>query len=433
MTMRISSSYLRTMTEQVKKTNQMRDLIVVGGGASGLMAGIAAARSGIAVTILDHQTEAGRKLLSTGNGKCNFTNRKQGSEYYRCSDPAFVLQVIEAFSERDTIRFFEELGILSCEKNGYYYPRNGQASAIREALLAETDRLGIELRTDIGIRSIRRTESGFYFDTKSGAMTSQSCILAAGGKAAPKTGSDGSGFIYAGKLGHSVRTPLPALVPLVCDAKWLPLTAGVRAAAKVSLFIDGEKAASDTGEVQLTDYGISGIPVFQVSRFASEALSAERAVTAQLDFLPELDEEEIAAWLEGQAKLYGDGKNLEELLSGLVHKKIAAMICEKKDRRYQASSVRKIVRRLKQLRLPVIATRSFEQAQTTCGGIPLEELKPVTLESRLVPGLFFAGEMLDVDGMCGGYNLQWAWSSGVAAARGVGEYLGRSNMRKDFS
>ncbi len=401
------------------------DLIVVGGGASGIMAAISAARTGVRVAVLDHHAVSGKKLLATGNGKCNFTNQMQGSSCYRCDDPAFVLQVLNQFPLEKTLHFFRDLGLVPRERQGYYYPRSGQAAAVRNALLSEIKRLNVKIYNEIGIRNICRQRDHFLLETKSGDFTARTCILAAGGKASPKTGSDGSGYIYVEKLGHTIHKPLPALVPLISDAAWLKETAGVRCDAAVVLLVDGQAVASDAGEVQMTDYGISGIPVFQVSRYASLALDRKESVTAVLDFLPELSAEEIRSIFVNCMSSSGTGKNWEELLSGMVNQKISAMLCgrlnlpqktvvsqPKKVRQYQTEQ---IIRELKGTTVPIIGTKTFDQAQVTCGGIPVEEICPKDLQSRLVPGLFFAGEIIDVDGICGGYNLQWAWSSGYVA------------------
>lgn len=401
------------------------DLIVVGGGASGLMAAISAARAGVNVAVLDHHAVSGKKLLATGNGKCNFTNQMQGSSCYRCDNPAFVLQVLNQFPVKETLCFFQNLGLISKERQGYYYPRSGQASAVRNVLLSEADRLNVKICNEIGIRNIQRQKNRFFLQTKSGDFTARTCILATGGKASPKTGSDGSGYIYAEKLGHTLHKPLPALVPLISDAVWLKETAGVRCDAAVTLLVNGNLAAADTGEVQLTDYGISGIPVFQVSRYASVALEEKCSVTAVLDFLPELSEEEIRSILVNCLSSSGVEKSWEELLSGLVNQKIDTMICRKlrlpqksvvsQPRKVWLHQLGQIVRELKGTSVSITKTKNFDQAQVTCGGIPVDEICPDDLQSRLVPGLFFAGEIIDVDGICGGYNLQWAWSSGYVA------------------
>ena len=407
------------------------DVIVVGGGAAGLMAAIQAASMGAKTAILDHHEVSGKKILATGNGKCNFTNLMQGESYYRCDTPAFVLHILEAFSALDAVDFFRELGVLTKERQGYCYPRSGQATTIRNALMRRVEALNVELYNGIGIRKIQQEKDGFVLDTKNGIFASKSCILATGGMASPKTGSDGSGYIYAKTLGHTVKKPLPALTALTAETGWLKQTAGVRADAKVSLLVDGTCVAQDTGEVQMTEYGVSGIPVFQVSRYASLALEENQRVEVVLDFAPEYTEDALREFLKDQVAQVSGDKTWKELLAGIVNEKLAVMLCTQKhlgERTIASVSEakrrqlqRELVHLLKQVKLSVNGTKGFSFAQVTCGGIPVEELTE-QMESKKVPGLFFAGEIVDVDGICGGYNLQWAWSSGTVAGRQAALY-----------
>ncbi len=396
------------------------DVIVVGGGASGMMAAIAAAKQGCRVCILEHKEMPGKKILATGNGRCNFTNLVQGCDCYRGSAPAFVLPALEQFSAENTKAFFEELGILSTDRNGYCYPRTMQASCIRNALLLALKTNHISVFCDVGIRRIHKTSDGFRIETKTGDYLTKTCVLAAGGMAFPKSGSDGSGYIYAKQLGHTCVEPLPALVPLLADASWLKQTAGVRAEASVHLYVDGEDVDTDTGEVQFTDYGISGIPVFQISRHASRALSEDKCVEAVLDLLPEYSQAQAVDWLQAQIKRKNKTCGIKEILAGVVNEKLAQMISEAV-KASGAVTAKDLARSLKCVRLPITGTKGFMQAQVTAGGIRTEEVCPETMESKLVNGLYFAGEILDIDGKCGGYNLQWAWSSGYCAGSHAGK------------
>ncbi|MCD7981578.1 MAG: NAD(P)/FAD-dependent oxidoreductase [Clostridiales bacterium] len=406
------------------KNIPVSDVIVIGAGASGLTAAIAAARKGASVLILEHNSISAKKILSTGNGKCNFTNARQEPSCYRSDRPQLVQDAMEQFSWKDTVVFFEELGILTKSVNGYYYPRSAQASAVRDALLSGIRELGVHVRFKTELTGIQFKTDGFHIQTNNGAYRAGRCILATGGIAAPKTGSDGSGYLYAKQLGHTVVRPLPALVALSSPAPWIPGTAGVRCDARVSLFVDGEKQAEDTGELQLADYGISGIPTFQVSRYASVSLAEKHRTEAEIDFIPEMPAEELYPYLSARVFRSGAKKTWRDILNGVCNQKIADMIC--RTLRLQDSLIRNfpeqtvkeqlalIVRQLKATRIPISGTGAPERAQTTCGGVPLKEIG-VDMQSGFVPGLYFAGEILNVDGICGGYNLQWAWTSGFIA------------------
>lgn len=401
------------------------DVIVVGAGASGLMAAITAARKGAKVLILEHIDVPGKKILATGNGRCNFTNIEQGTWYYRSESPVFAMSSLRQFSERDAIAFFESIGILATEKNGYYYPRTMQASTIRNGLLKEIERLEISILYNVGIRRIEKKEDLFEFDTKSGSFFAKACILATGGKADSKTGSDGSGYIYAKQLGHTVTDTVPALVPLVSNASWLKAVKGVRQEANVSLYVNGELAASDWGEVQFTDYGISGIPVFQVSRFASKALFDKKEVTASIDFVPSMSKAGLSEWLAMQLHFYKSMGTMTDVLSGIVNYKIAEVLAAKlpfANQPFAELSSGQIFilaeaacKDLKSTVIQITDTKPFTQAQVTAGGVSTLEINQDSMESTLVSKLYFAGEIIDVDGACGGYNLQWAWSSGYVA------------------
>ncbi len=403
--------------------DRQSDIIIVGAGASGLTAGIHAARAGAHVLILEHMDKAGKKILATGNGKCNFTNEKQGIAYYHGKNPAFVLPALRCFGVKETLHFFETLGIYPKKKwDGYYYPASGQASSVAQSLLLECSRLNVRIAYNIGIREIKKTATGFSCHTKQGNFASKCCILATGGKAAKKTGSDGSGFLYIEKFGHKLTDIVPALVQLQGKQSFLKEIAGIRADAKVSIYIENEKMAENTGELQLTKFGISGIPTFQVSRHASLALSAGKRVFALLDFLPDVTAKDTLNLLKRRFGHYGAGKNAAQALLGLFADKLndvllreAGISASKPANRCTKDELARLAGTVKALRIDVVGTKGFDDAQVSAGGVDTDEVNPTTMESRLVPGLFFAGEVLDVDGMCGGYNLQWAWSSGYVA------------------
>lgn len=402
----------------------MYDIIVIGGGAAGMMAAITAAKEKTSVLLLEHMEECGKKILVTGNGRCNYTNMMQGIEYYRGDDPAFVLPGLDAFGYQDTMQFFKELGVLSKEKKGYVYPRNMQASTIRDALLSAMHHLGVQIICNCGIREIRHTDSGYEICTKNGDFLSETVILATGGKSNKKTGSDGSGFLYLDKLSHNTTDLVPALVGLKATQSFCKKLAGIRAEARVNLFVDNSQISADTGELQMTDYGISGIPTFQISRYAAKALHKNKEVHVLIDFLPELSQEEIQKILDDRKK-QSPNSNLQEVWQGLVNRKLCEVVLSDvmgvcTERKLCACSRQELVDMVqifKGLRMDIYSTGSYEQAQVTAGGVCTTEIHAQTMESALHDGLFFAGEMIDVDGMCGGYNLQWAWSSGYLAGK----------------
>lgn len=398
-------------------------VVIIGGGASGMMAAVAAASAGAKVTIVEHKDRVGKKLLSTGNGKCNFTNASQSADCYHSDNKGFAWKIVCRFDEKAVCDFFRELGVYPKERNGCYYPHSAQASSVLDVLRMELERLHVTILTGQECRGILSRKGKFHIELNDRELICDKVILAAGSKAAAVTGSDGSGYILAKKLGHHLIPVLPALVQLKCAESFYKSISGVRINAKVSLFTEETLLASDQGEVQLTAYGISGIPTFQVSRYAAKALYAGKKVTARLDFAPEMSFDELLSFFIQRAQTRPQ-KKAEEFLTGMFPKKLNDLwirLCDI-ERSKEAGSLTKrelvkLTAMIKEFSTHVTSTNSFEQAQVCCGGIDTSEVNPLTLESRLVPGMYFAGEILDVDGPCGGYNLQWAWSSGHVAGR----------------
>ena len=401
----------------------MRTVAVIGGGASGMMAAVTAASEGARVILLEHKDRIGKKILSTGNGRCNFTNIHQEPICYHSEDPLFPWEVVERFNAQAVISFFLQLGVYSKNRNGYIYPNSDQASAVLDAFRMELDRLKVEIRTGVECREIRPGKKGFTVLTDQGPVRADRVILCAGSKAAPTTGSDGSGYDLAKKLGHRILPVLPALTALKCEEKFFKSIAGVRANGSVSIWSGGECIAKDTGEIQLTDYGISGIPVFQVSRYASKLLYEKKEMDAVLDFMPDFTKEQTNAFLRARAKTRPD-KSAEMFLIGLFHKKLCDLWIrlseiprQRKAGELTEDEIARLTDLIKEFRVRVRETNPYDKAQVCCGGVDTREVNPETLESVYVPGVYFAGEILDVDGMCGGYNLTFAWASGYVAGK----------------
>lgn len=407
-----------------------RRVIVVGGGAAGMMAAITAAKEGAEVRILEHNDRIGKKILSTGNGRCNFTNEYQTPSDYRSDEEQFPWKVISRFPYEETMCFFEELGIMGKKKNGGLYPFSEQASAVLDVLRMEVELRKINVCTGMDVKKIQITRKGFRVEGISKELGKQifhgdALILATGSKAAPKLGSDGSGYSLAKSLGHSMIPVVPALVQLECSENFYKALAGIRVYGKVTMLVDSKTVADDTGEIQLTEYGISGIPVFQVSRFASRGLYEKQKVEAVLDFMPDISEEVFETYLKKRISERPD-KKMEMFFTGVFHKKLAQVFLKRADIRPEKEAgmltgqeCKRLVQTVKKFRTTIRATKSFEQAQICAGGVNTKELYAENMESKLVKGLFFVGELVDVDGICGGYNLQWAWSSGYVAGKGA--------------
>lgn len=399
----------------MRKEEIRHELLIIGGGAAGLMAAITAARTGADVAILEHTDNIGKKLLVTGNGRCNLTNLYQTPQCYRSSDSDAVWSVVSAFTQKDTIAFFEELGLLTRDRGGYVYPYSNQAGSLLRVLKTELFRLHIPVYYRTQIQNIRKENDYFQCETEEKRYYADKLILATGSKAAPKTGSDGSGYVLAKQLGHTVTEIYPALVQLLAKEKCFKKLAGIRADAEVKLYVDEKITAEDIGEVQLTEYGISGIPVFQISRYASKGLAEGKTVRVEIDFCPALNETKLTEWIEKKLR---DGIRIREILCGILNEKLAEYFAESfasYERR------RELIQNIKYFPVTIMGTKDFEQCQVCMGGVPLLEIDAESMESCLVEGVYFAGELLDVDGICGGYNLQWAWSSGHLAGQKAAE------------
>lgn len=401
----------------------MNKIIIIGAGASGMTAAISAARHGAEVTLLEHKDRIGKKILSTGNGRCNYTNLSQHPDCYRCENPSFPWPVIQKFDEKAAVRFFQELGICPRERDGCLYPASGQASAVLDVLRMELNRLGVRVYTGIHVLKVSPEKRGFLVKASETEIRADKVILCTGSKSAPSTGSDGSGYEIARKLGHRIVPVLPALVQLRCQEDFYKSISGVRVYGRVALYTDGTYTAADTGEIQLTDYGISGIPVFQVSRYAAKALWQKKKVTAVLNFLPDLETAQVFSFLKERSLLRPE-KTMEDFFTGVFHKKLAALFIrlsqisrQKKAGELDDAQWLRLSRLISCFETRITATNSFEQAQICCGGVDTRDVCKESLESLRIPGLYFAGEILDVDGMCGGYNLQWAWASGYLAGK----------------
>ena len=391
----------------------MKKVVIIGGGASGMMAAIQAARTGAAVTLLEHNEKPGKKILATGNGRCNLTNLVQEPSRYRSSQPDFPWKIITQYPLEDTLAFFSELGIYTKDRNGWVYPYSDQAAGVAQVLELEARHQKVKIKTTEEVTDILREDGQYLVKTATWQYPCDSVIISCGSSASNVEGSSTTGYELAEKLGHMVVKPLPSLCGIRGKDNYYAKWAGSRMDGRITLEIDGETVGEEQGEILFTEYGISGIGVFQLSRYAVRGTDEGKIATYHLDLMPQLTKEELVKLLLDRQQA-GSYKNPQELLIGLLPRKMIDVLVKKT---YEPE---KIAERLKDWQVPVKGAYALQQAQICSGGVDPRELTD-QLESRLHPGIYFTGEVIDVDGPCGGYNLQWAWSSGAVAGRAAAE------------
>lgn len=402
----------------------MSTLAVIGAGAAGLAAAIAAKRAGAGrVLLLERLPRAGKKILVTGNGRCNFTNTDISAEHYH-GDRAFAAQVIERFGTAQAIEFFESIGVPSHVEDGRVYPRSESAAGLLDALRIAAE--GCELTENFAAAKLRKIGEKWEMSADDGRnIEADAVIVAAGGCASPKFGSDGSGFELFRALGYEITPPQPALVQLKVTKPSVAALKGVRVRAEVKALRGGATIHSERGEVLFTEYGLSGIPIFQVT-------ARKPCDTIALDFLPELGDEELLRDLTDRRAIFAS-KTAEDFFAGMLHKRLGNMIfrtagVEKLSlevAKFDDILLKKLAYCLKNFEFAIGGRMGFESAQVTAGGVCLRRFSPLTMESLDDGGLYAAGEVLDVHGDCGGYNLHWAWATGhiagTAAAQAIRE------------
>lgn len=400
-------------------------LIIVGGGAAGIMAAICAKDRGADVAIVEGSDRVGKKILTTGNGRCNITNKFIEPNRYHSDNPKFFNAALKNFSNEDTINFFSSLGLpLVTLEEGKMYPMSLQASSVLDIMRFALEEKGIPVYLNSKVKEIKPWKKGFKIAASSDVEYHCSkLLLCCGGKSAANTGSDGTGFTLAKKLGHTIVNPIPALVQLKLDYKNLKALAGVKFNGIAEALINGEVKRKEFGEILFTDYGISGPPILQLSRTASYAISKKKEVTLRVNMIYNMNIEELQAFFEGHFALFGH-RSVHDSLIGIVNKKMIPILLKEAGITdihkpcYNLTWKEKLTlyRLLQTWEFRVIDTNSFSNAQVTAGGVDTREVDPLTLQSKLIPNLYFAGEILDVDGDCGGFNLQWAWTSAFIAS-----------------
>jgi predicted Rossmann fold flavoprotein len=404
------------------------EIIIVGGGAAGIMTAILLKDMGIDTAILEGNDRIGKKILVTGNGRCNITNKYAEESRYHSQNPEFFKHSLNTFKSSDTISFFSSIGLpLVTLEEGKMYPMSLQASSVLDIMrLALVDR-NIPVYLNSKVKAIKQSKKGFKLEIASGDICEcNKVILTCGGKSLASTGSDGSGYNLAKSFGHNIINTIPGIVQLKLDYKNLRALSGVKFNGIAELFINGEITRREFGEILFTDYGISGPPILQLSRTASYALSKGKKTVLNVNILYTMGEEALENFFETHFALFNH-RSVHDCFIGIVNKKLIPILlkeagvtdihkaCSDLDYREKKS----LYKLLNSWEFNIIDTNGFTNAQVTAGGVDTTEVDSETMESKLVPNLYFAGEILDVDGDCGGFNLQWAWNSAFSAAKGA--------------
>ncbi len=397
---------------------------IIGGGASGMAAALAAAENPNARIILfERQARLGRKLQATGNGRCNLSNIHAGEQGYHGSEPDFSRPAISAFPPEDTLRWFQSLGLFTVtEESGKVYPYSDQANSVVDVLRLSLEQPNITVKTGFEVKKIKRTEDGFAVSDGEETVTCQRLIVACGGLAGSKLGGSMSGYKLLGKLGHKSTKLRPALVQIKSGWGGIVSLKGVRANCHVKILQDGQLFAQSRGELQFTELGVSGPVIFEISR---DVCCAPGKWVCQLDFLPQYPEEVLARELQRRRNT---ALPMDELLTGILHNRLGRVLTKAAGIRGKQlvseisnQELQEVCRTVKAFQLELTEPLGMDSAQVTAGGVLTGQFDPITMESKLVPGLYACGEVLDIDGDCGGYNLQWAWSSGRCAGLNAGK------------
>ena len=400
---------------------------IIGGGASGMAAALAAAENpAVQVILMERQSRVGRKLAATGNGRCNLTNTNANETKYHGTAPAFAKPALDAFPVQETLNWFAGLGLCTVtEPSGKVYPYSDQANSVVDVLRLGLEKENITLKTGFEVQKIRKDGDTFSITNGEETVSCDKLIVACGGLAGTKLGGSLSGYQLLGKLGHKATRLRPALVQLKTDWNGIAALKGVRANCGAKILRNGEIFAQSSGEMQFTEYGISGPVVFEISR---DVCQGAGQWTCQMDFLPQWEAGVLDAELIRRTKT---NLPMEDILTGILHNRLgrvltkAAEIKGKENASQLTDYERKeLCRAVKAFEIVLTEPMGMDSAQVTAGGVLTEQFCPETMESRLVPGLYACGEVLDIDGDCGGYNLQWAWSSG----RMAGLHAGKVNV-----
>lgn len=393
----------------------MCDIVIVGGGVSGIVSAIKSFNGRNRITILERNDKCLKKLLLTGNGRCNYFNDDTSISNYHSMREDLLDKVINSDNMSRVLDFYNELGIIPKIKNGYYYPFSNQASTVRDALMFEVMKLGVSIKYNYLVEKIERSNNKFIIND---SIVCDKVIIATGSCSYPKTGSDGMGYDFLRKFGHNIIKPLPALVQLNSDFKYCRELSGIRSDVILSLYEDDEFISSSVGEVQLTDYGISGICTFNLSHFVTRGLDVGKKEVIKVNFLPFI-KDNYMEWFNTYSNKHND-KNIYMLLCNILNYKLVKVIlkvCSIDNETYynelDYNSRSLLIDNLTNFKFNIVSTKDFNFSQVCNGGVSLDEVNLSTFESLIVDGLYITGEVLDINGNCGGYNLICAVISGI--------------------
>jgi len=400
-----------------KMPNKRWDLIIIGGGAAGMAAAVAAAEAGDRVLLLEAQEKIGKKVLASGNGRCNLMNTG-ALKYY--GNPEFAGQVLNRLPREELERFFRAHGLALASEGESVYPGTFQAQSVLTAFKAFLEMLAVDVRCSARVEAIEKTAGGFRVRKKEGWDEGARLLIATGGAAQPKLGGNECGYAFLRRFGHTIHAPFPALAPIMTDRKGISGLAGIRARGTISLVHPDGERRTESGEILFTEYGVSGICAMQLGRFARPGDRLE------IHFLSRWfrDADEARADIEGRRQVFRRMAP-EYLLNGYVMPKVSFAICKQAGLAMRGETIGELTE--EQIRavcetacrytLQVQETRGLSEAQVTAGGADPEEFDPGTMASKKCPGLYAAGEVLDVDGDCGGFNLMFAFAGGILAGR----------------
>ena len=397
----------------------MSKVVIIGGGFSGLVSAIYASKNNN-VTILERNEDILKKLLMTGNGRCNYFNENQNIDNYHSNNEELIKDIINENNINELLKFYQEIGIVPKIKNGYYYPFSNQALSVKNALVNKLKEANVNIITNYYVENIVKNNNKFIINND---IVCDKLIISTGSKAYPKTGSDGNGYDILKKFNLSMSNINPSLVSLVSDNKYLKELSGIRCDAKVSFYNNDKFIKSDIGELQLVDYGVSGICIFNLSYLFYKCNGKK---TIKVNFIPFIDtKEELLKYLDDRNKIMNNNKKISELLNGIINTKLINVIIKNSNinnilyKSLDGEEKNRLCDSIFEFEFNILSTKSFDKAQVCSGGLLLSEININTMQTKKINNLYVIGELLDIDGICGGYNLTHSFISGYLAGKNI--------------